>query len=271
MKTLTLLSLFLFPCFAADADLPLANTVVVLDPGHGGNDPGAHGRFRDIWVVESEHSYDTALRVRNLCQMLGGKVYLTAYDPKINTPIDNKPEEPLPQDFNHLFSFNKQPVRGGLEGILARMHYANQVLADSPKKRVVFISLHFDDNGSKDIAGANIIVPQTGPIPELAGFLAQSFREERVVRNNKGKEHFAIVRSGGDDKREKHLMILRGKEDAWNDEYNHVHQKVLVELGNFSSPTDMLRIRNPETRQLFAEAITDGILRINQLPQKQCQ
>ncbi|MFA9380688.1 MAG: N-acetylmuramoyl-L-alanine amidase, partial [Acetanaerobacterium sp.] len=65
------------PSLSNDADKPLAGVTVVLDPGHGGVDPGAIGPEGVNGTVEKNITLAVAQRTRGYLQDLGAQVYLT--------------------------------------------------------------------------------------------------------------------------------------------------------------------------------------------------
>lgn len=54
--------------------LPINNKVIVIDPGHGGIDPGAVGKLDK---TEDEINLDIALRLKRLLEHNGGIVIMT--------------------------------------------------------------------------------------------------------------------------------------------------------------------------------------------------
>lgn len=58
----------------------LAGSVILLDPGHGGNDPGALG-YGDM-VEEADINFSAAVMVKNELESRGATVYLTRYEDK---------------------------------------------------------------------------------------------------------------------------------------------------------------------------------------------
>ncbi|KKP79510.1 MAG: hypothetical protein A2271_01640 [Candidatus Moranbacteria bacterium RIFOXYA12_FULL_35_19] len=87
-----IISLLLVGCFlASSATLAIAKEakkgeryglVVILDPGHGGMDPGAHGIFNDKMVVEDEYVYDVSLRLQRILLVKEAIVFMTIKDKK---------------------------------------------------------------------------------------------------------------------------------------------------------------------------------------------
>ena len=66
--------------------LPLKGWRIVIDPGHGGVDPGAivankTGGNKPVYVVEDEYVYDIALRVYERLRLEGAEVEMTLLSP----------------------------------------------------------------------------------------------------------------------------------------------------------------------------------------------
>ncbi|MCM1544318.1 MAG: N-acetylmuramoyl-L-alanine amidase [Ruminococcus sp.] len=56
----------------------ISGSVVVLDPGHGGKDPGALGYSN--WLEEADVNFSAAVMVKNELERRGATVYMTRYD-----------------------------------------------------------------------------------------------------------------------------------------------------------------------------------------------
>ncbi|MCL1852267.1 MAG: family 10 glycosylhydrolase [Peptococcaceae bacterium] len=61
---------------ASDTTLPLQNFTILLDPGHGGSDPGALGPLGMLFP-EKDINFTTTMKVKNELEMLGATVELT--------------------------------------------------------------------------------------------------------------------------------------------------------------------------------------------------
>lgn len=96
----------------------LSDITVVVDPGHGGNDPGAVGR---TGLTEKEVNLDIAVRVTQLLEALGAKVILTRCDDDV------------------IQAFGSSVRR---EQLLARCDIANAASAD------LFVSIHCNARGA---------------------------------------------------------------------------------------------------------------------------
>ncbi len=112
--------------FAATGGLPWARGTLVLDPGHGGGDPGCVNH--SLGVQEKQVTLDVALRLRELLQAEGWTVVLTREEDRDVT-------------------WPGSPDRLELQ---ARCDVANQVGADC------FISLHCNASVSPRPAGTSI-------------------------------------------------------------------------------------------------------------------
>lgn len=64
------------PAKAASGDKPLTGIVIMLDPGHGGNDSGATGPL-GVTYPEKKINLNTALKLRTELENLGAKVLMT--------------------------------------------------------------------------------------------------------------------------------------------------------------------------------------------------
>lgn len=224
-------------CFPGD---DLYGTVVVIDPGHGGQDPGSHGRFGKDDVWEDEYTYDVALRIRNLVRREKGVAFLTIEDPNQKIPRDWPPSQVFPSDRNELFSLDRSGVRARTVGMRRRLAFANAIKRRYPRHRVVFLAIHFDVVGKRtDIAGVQVIAARRNC--SLSRALIESF-DERMRK----ERPFQVIGKGA-----RNLYVLNGG--------NSIQEKVLIELGNFNNPADVWRIRNPEVRQDYARRIVKAL------------
>lgn len=220
----------------------LYGTVVVIDPGHGGQDPGSHGQFGGKPVYESVYNYDVALRVRDEVRKRGGVPFLTVEDRDWSSPNESEPAALFPMHRDVRFKMDGTEVRARTIGLLRRLAYANTIRRRYPRHRVVFIAIHFDVVGKRaDVAGVQIIASRSDC--PLGRSLLKSFSERMR------KEHPVEVSGQG----ARRLFILNG--------HNSIKERVLVELGNFNNPGDLWRIRNPEIRQDYAKRIAQALAR----------
>ena len=131
---------------------------IVLDPGHGGLDPGAvvetlDGNGNKVYVVEDEYVYDIALRVYLLLRLHGAKVTLTLLSPNHVIRQSNPPTATYVNEKNEVFNshrFNRQnrwknwPAGGRNGNLSCRVDIARKAFKGVPKARRVFLSFHAD-------------------------------------------------------------------------------------------------------------------------------
>src|SRR5687767_3374111 len=153
----------------------LLGTAVVIDPGHGGRDPGAHGVFAGQHVYENEYTYDVALRVSELVKKQQGLAFLTIRD--ANDPVRSwHPSRVFPEDRDETFALDGTQVRARTIGLRRRLAYANQIHRAYGNHRVVFLAIHFDVVGTrKDVVGVRIVTSR--PDCPLGRSLADAFDE----------------------------------------------------------------------------------------------
>lgn len=238
----------------------LHGMVVVIDPGHGGTDRGSAGYFgndgKKSLVAEDEYVFDVSLRVARECRKLGAVVILTTRDPKQTLPSNLPASRVIAPDKREVYTINGRKVHAGQSGLAPRVQTANGALWRHKNKRVVNISIHFDATPNRALSGITLVGPP-GPRPEIVQYIYEEVRTARRLRSQGGREYFPVVQSGGGDGHgERNLYILSPRTNA-------VRQRVLVELGNFRNVTDVWRIRDPRTRQSYAEVITRALVRVN--------
>ena len=113
---------------------------------------------------------------------------------------------------------------------------------------MIFISIHFDVL-PKEMEGVRIIESAKGT--KIGKLLTDSFSSER--RMEKGDS--ALFRSGDEAHGIVNAYVLR-------DDKNFIKEKVLLELGNFSNPKDVWRIRDYKVRENYAQLITRALIKL---------
>lgn len=241
MKRLVLFCVLFF-ALEAQGRGALYGKVVIIDPGHGGEDPGSSGIHSGKRVFEDEYNYDVALRIAKLVKQNGGLAFLTVVDPNQRTPRDWKPQEVFPADYDERFASDGTRAVARTRGMQKRLALANQLLKKYPRHRIAWISIHFDVVGrNAEIQGVRIINGNGDTLPiALQGAFGKRLREVAPVVGNGDRDHGI-----------RKLYVLS--------KANKVKSKVLIELGNFRNRTDLWRIRNPVVREAYARAIVEGL------------
>jgi len=73
-----------------DYGYPLKGITVMLDPGHGGSDPGALGTSGNNGAAESEMNLAAAVAVKYRLEQLGAEVLMTRYDDNKKIVLDER-------------------------------------------------------------------------------------------------------------------------------------------------------------------------------------
>lgn len=146
---------------------PLAGHVYIIDPGHGGEDPGTKhewppgqtGKHRS-YLYEEQFTLGLAIKQMNKIKDLGGTVVLTVLIPDNLTYIPFGTDS-IPSQGAERFNLTSRPViKAGADGLSKRLQVGQLVLDQYPEKEVHWLSLHFDwvrqPSGHDPVSGTRI-------------------------------------------------------------------------------------------------------------------
>ncbi len=232
----------------------LAGVTVILDPGHGGEDPGASLHWGRNDVHEAALTYRTAMELADTLRAAGADVRYTVRSRMLDPRLELSPLPPALPDDAALVSTDR-PLRARVRrsprqlwqrADLARQVWAQAIRRDPRAARdVFFLSLHFDDAGRASVRGGLVCVDRrAGPPPAFALDIARALAAHGWAR---GEQSF-----GQDGMSANDLGVL-------NPAYNPVPQKALLELATLSNMDDYLRATDPVWRAQVAQIIAQSI------------
>ena len=259
---------------------------VILDPGHGGRDPGAIGKRG---IHEDEYVYDIACRIRQILQSkTKATVYMTLRDRKTGYKVVNSKR--LPPDRNELLLTTPEyrgedaRVSANLRCFLAASIYRSLPGAATKNNRVVFTSVHADSLYPA-LTGASIYIPDAYlsrlPLDRRGGVYDQT-REVRTCRpirttysgrvRSEGYSHdfsyelLAALKRHNVATLSYHPVkdrVTRGRREYVPAVIHHnpIPTKLLLEVGNLRNLSDCRRLMDPNYRELIAMAYVDALKR----------
>ncbi|BCR22036.1 LysM peptidoglycan-binding domain-containing protein [Borrelia sp. HM] len=233
----------------------LENKLIIIDPGHGGLDPGAIVKAKDglnneIFVVEDEYVYDIALRLYVYLKEYGANVELTILSPDHlirdsvsanNTFVNIKNEVYNNYDLNKTDTVDSW-INGTLEGLKKRLTVVNKFVnkyKNIKSEDILYISLHSDNS-----VGA----------PRCMGFYYQSEEGKGFDSHSKN----IIEKMTSDFKR---VPYIKGQ-NLYMLKNNVVKTKFLVELRNLAFDDEAWAIRSSKIRDRDSRILATAILKI---------
>ncbi|WP_038363710.1 LysM peptidoglycan-binding domain-containing protein [Borrelia persica] len=233
----------------------LKNKLIIIDPGHGGLDPGAIVKAKDglnneIFVVEDEYVYDIALRLYVYLKEYGANVELTILSPDHlirdslaanNTFVNIKNEVYNDYDLNKTDTVDSW-INGTLEGLKKRLLVVNKFVnkyKNIKRENILYISLHADNS-----IGA----------PRCMGFYYQSEDGKGFDDHSKNM----IEKMTEDFKRPPYIK----GQNLYMLKNNVVKIKLLVEVRNLAFDEEAWAIRSSKLRDLDSKILANAILKI---------
>ncbi|MBI3272156.1 MAG: N-acetylmuramoyl-L-alanine amidase [Planctomycetes bacterium] len=218
---------------------------IVLDPGHGGGDPGTHG---SSGIQEKTINLDVARRLRELLVEEGLTVVMTR-DGDRALSTQHKENLRLRSELAHtsgaeLFlsihsNSNPQSSLRGFEVYYGRDEYRAERVADAAKTTPVPLE---------------VLGVEARPSPSVAPVLWDALYDEyyRESRELAEAVRRGLARTGIPDRglHAAGFYVLR---------WTHC-PSILVEMDYVTNPAGQATLSNPDRRQAIARALADGIL-----------
>jgi len=261
----------------------LSGVHVILDAGHGGNDPGTE--HDGVW--ESTYVYDVACRLKKILEKENVRVSMITKSKEHGFTIRDRNVLPTVRD-HYVQTTPKYLLDDAIVGVNFRWYLANSMfrraMSDGVKReKVIFISLHADSL-HPSLRGAMAYVPG-------ASFVTGSYRKKgdiyltrAEVREQPTVTHSradALVAEGLSRELAESVMeafaknglkvhpfepvrdnVIRGKHE-WVPaviRHNQVPTRMLLEVVNLNNRRDRELFQTKKHRQQLADAIYRGIV-----------
>ena len=223
----------------------LSGAIVILDPGHGGIDPGAPFTVtkdgKEIRFYESANTMRDAFLLADMVRKEGAMVFFTTWSDTVRA-FKGAANEPVPVPRDAVFLTTGKQVKAGQNGLDQRILESLKVMKKYRTRRIYFISLHQDSMKPGDWAGGHVIVGDRDHPPLLGVLVASKMKSLGYAREHNGNTVRVL-----DDRREKGKVRIMRK--------GVVAQRILVELGIPSDPGDSWRLRSVRNISAFLQKV----------------
>jgi N-acetylmuramoyl-L-alanine amidase len=218
--------------------LGLGINTIVIDPGHGGKDPGAIGKSG---LMEKDVVLDIALKLRNLLEKQLSKRVILTRESDVFIPLDER------------------------------------TLIANAKKADLFISIHTNSSPKKKTRGVEIyLVGQSTDRTAMATAARENSASERAMSDLEVILNDLLENTKIDESLELAHTTRRSFLKTVGAHYNHTVDlgvkrapfyvlinanmpSILAEVAFISNPTEEQRLSNETYRQRIAEALFEGI------------
>lgn len=222
---------------------------IVLDPGHGGLDPGAvvqtiDGNGEKLYVAEDEYVFDIALRVYVLSRLHGAQTTMTLLSPNHLIRHNNPPAATFVNEKNEVYNslaHNRSNTvrdwpRGG--NLSTRVAIARQAFAKAPRGRRIFLSFHAD-------------IDRNAPEAPLVLYYESRSGHRRDNTSRQFAQSLLNSLGAGARVRGQGLGVLRD---------NPADVKALIEMRNMAYRDHVWALRFEQLRHRDAEKVVRGLL-----------